>query len=221
MKDKYAMPKARISRLSAYFHELNRMQKEGRPKVVSSNLLGKTLGFSQTQVRKDFAAFGEFGKKGVGYFVSDLILHISRILGLNQKWNIALLGAVRLDKILAHNRTIIDNPFKFQAVFDNDQTKLGKLLNGVEISHIDNLEKVIQEQNIHIAIILTPELVTQKLVNRLISSGIKGILNYTPHRLQVPDNFPLVNLNLSMGLSNLCYYIRNCEEETESRLADY
>lgn len=201
-----------IDRLSVYFRELRQIQREGID-VISSEKLGCRIGFSPEQIRKDLAAFGEFGKKGIGYVVQDLLRNISRILGLNKKWNIAIIGAGHLGRALANNRKFASIAFNLEAIFDSDENKIGKCVNGVEISDINNLEEIIEERNIHIAVIVTPSTVAQDIADRLVDAGIKGIWNFAPVRLKVPEGLPLVSEDLSIGLASLSYYISNMEED--------
>lgn len=208
MKKSRNISRASIDRLSVYFRVLRQLKRE-EYEIISSEMLGCRLGLSPEQIRKDLAAFGEFGKKGLGYSVQELMHNISRILGLHKKWNIAILGVGHLGWALANNRKFSSITFNLEAAFDVRPAIIGKYLNGVEISHSDYLEEIIKERSIHIAVITTPAEAAQVLAERLVAAGIKGIWNFAPARLNVPENIPIVNEDLSIGLASLSYYISN------------
>lgn len=219
MKNNEAILKASVDRLLIYYWVLQRLTGDGY-EVVSSEMLGYCAKIPPTRVRKDLAAVGELGKKGVGYAVEHLIRNIGRMLGLNQKWNFAVVGIGPLVRVLINSRKFTDMAFQLEAVFSVRSEIIGKYLNGVEISHIDSLEKIIQERNIHIAVITTPRKIAQPLADRLVAAGIKGIWNFTPANLKVPENIPVVNEDLSIGLTSLSYYILNESEKIVDNSTD-
>lgn len=210
MKRDGEVSRVTIDRLSLYFRELRELYREGFD-VISSDSLGRRAGFLPGQIRKDLAKFGEFGKKGLGYNIADLIRNISIILGLHQRINVAIIGVGNLGRALAGNSKLICINFNLVAIFDNDQEKVGKSLNGIRISGVDCLEALIKERNIQIAVITSPATLAQSVANRAIAAGIRGIWNFAPVAIKVPDNIALVSEDLSSGLASLYYYLSKTE----------
>lgn len=206
MKDYSAISKATIDRLPVYFRALRQVQQEGTD-IISSDELGRRIGVTPEQIRKDLASFGEFGKKGVGYFVRELIRNISEILGLHLNWNICIIGLGHLGWALTNYRNFSAVGFNLVAVFDNDPAKIGQFVNGIQISPVDDLEKIIKKRDIHIGVLTVPAQYAQGIADRLVTGGIRGIWNFAPIRLKVPEGIPLINEDLSIGLASLSYYL--------------
>lgn len=207
MKDAHiVISKATIDRLPLYFRTLRNAQEEGL-EIISSEELGKKIGITPEQIRKDLSLFGEFGKKGVGYYVRDLIRNIGEILGLHRNWNIALVGVGHLGWALANYRNFSSLGFNLVASFDNDPGKIGAKVNEVPIYAMEQLEEVIRERHIVIGVITVPAEFAQSAANRLIEAGVRGIWNFAPVKLNVPDDIKLINEDLSIGLSSLSYYL--------------
>lgn len=206
MKEHNIISKATIDRLPLYFRTLRQIQQEGI-EVISSEELGRRIGVTPEQIRKDLASFGEFGKKGVGYFVRELIRNISEILGLHRNWNIAIVGAGHLGWALANYRNFTSIGFNLVAVFEADPVKVGQYINGVEVSSVGKLEEIVKARNIHIGVITVPAHHAQEVANRMVAAGIRGIWNFAPVKLNVPDNIRLVSEDLSVGLSSISYHL--------------
>lgn len=206
MKEHIVISKATIDRLPLYFRTLRQIQQEGT-EIISSEELGRRIGVTPEQIRKDLASFGEFGKKGVGYFVRELIRNIGEILGLHRNWNIAIVGVGHLGWALANYRNFASLGFNLAAVFDVDPAKIGQAIGGVEIFSLDRLEEVAREKNIHIGVITVPALHAQEVADRLVAAGVRGIWNFAPIKLNVPDHIRLVSEDLSVGLSSISYYL--------------
>lgn len=209
MGNKIVISKATVDRLPIYFRTLNNMKENGI-EVVSSEELGRRIGFSPEQIRKDLATFGEFGKKGVGYYVSYLIEKILEILGLDQPWNICIVGYGHLGNALAHYQNFFKIGFHLKAIFDHDVEKIGfHDKDPVEIFHSARLNEVIKKENIRIGVIAVPASYAQKVANQLVDAGVQGIWNFAPIRLDVPEDICLISEDLSIGLSTLSYYMTN------------
>lgn len=206
MKEHIVISKATIDRLPLYFRTLRLIQQEGT-EIISSEELGRRIGVTPEQIRKDLASFGEFGKKGVGYFVRELIRNIGEILGLHRNWNIAIVGVGHLGWALANYRNFASLGFNLAAVFDVDPAKVGQLIGGVEIFSLDRLEEVARERNIHIGVITVPAESAQAVADKLVAAGVRGIWNFAPIKLNVADNVRLVSEDLSVGLSSISYYL--------------
>ncbi len=200
--------KATIDRLSLYFRVLRTAREEGM-KVISSEELGRRIEITPEQIRKDLASFGQFGKKGVGYYVAELQQNISNILGLNRHWKIVIIGVGHLGAALANYHNFINLGFNLVALFDNNPAIIGKTINNVQVLGMDKLEMAIKSLGIDIGIIAVPRLEAQKVADRLVASHVKGIWNFAPIRLRVPKHVHMVNEDLSVGLSSLSYHITN------------
>ena len=205
-KGKNSISKATIDRLPLYFRTLRVSQEEGM-EIISSEELGQRLGVTPEQIRKDLASFGQFGKKGVGYYVSELIGNIGEILGLNYNWHIAVVGVGHLGWALANYRNFDSLGFDLVAMFDVDPNKIGQCIKGTEVFHLDQLKEVMEEKTIHIGIIAVPELYAQEVADKLVAAGVRGIWNFAPRKIRVPDTVRIINEDLSVGLSSLSFYL--------------
>lgn len=204
--EKNVISKATIDRLPLYFRTLRMSQEEGM-EIISSEELGQRLGITPEQIRKDLASFGQFGKKGVGYYIRELIVNVGKILGLDNNWHIAVVGVGHLGWALAHYRNFDSLGFKLGALFDVDPNKIGQCIKGVQVSSLDSLKEVVEEQTIHIGIIAVPELYAQDVADKLVAAGVRGIWNFAPIKIQVPDTVRVINEDLSVGLSSLSFYL--------------
>lgn len=206
MKSQIVISKATIDRLPLYFRTLRQIQEEGI-EIISSEEMGRRIGVTPEQIRKDLASFGEFGKKGVGYYVKELIRNIGEILGLHRNWQIAIVGVGHLGWALANYENFGTLGFNLAAIFDVDSSKVGRTINNIEIQHLQHLHTIVQERNIQIGIITVPAEHAQKVANQLIDAGVKGIWNFAPIKLDVPDHIRSVSEDLSVGLSSLSYFL--------------
>ena len=197
---------ATIERLPLYFRTLSFAEKDGMD-IISSDEFGRRLDITPEQIRKDLASFGQFGKKGVGYYVSELKNRIANILGLENHWNFAIVGIGHLGGALANYRNFIELGFNLVALFDNDKEIIGTTVNGVEVSNIDDLKQIVDERDVHIAILTVPATEAQNILDVLLESKVRGIWNFSPIKLLVPRTKHIVNQDLSVGLSSLSYYL--------------
>lgn len=198
---------ATINRLSIYMRTLQDLIDEDID-VISSERLAKQCGVNPAQIRKDLAYFGEFGVRGVGYRVSDLIGQIKEILGLNRPWNLAMVGLGNLGSALIRHGNFIKHGYIFTAAFDQDPQKIGKRLpNGLIINHVDELEEIIKERDVHVGIIATPAASAQSVANQLVLAGINGILNFAPVQIQVPDCCHVENVDFTIKLDTIAYHL--------------
>ncbi|WP_425060595.1 Redox-sensing transcriptional repressor Rex 1 [Sporomusa carbonis] len=205
-KENAVISKATIDRLPLYYRTLKLSQEEGI-EIISSEELGRKIGVTPEQIRKDLSAFGEFGKKGVGYYVRELMRNIGEILGLNRTWNIAIVGVGHLGWALANYANFSPQGFQLRAIFDIDPEKIGRYINEVEIFHIDTMNEIISARDIQIGIITVPADHAQNIADRLVEAGIKGIWNFAPIKIDVPPNVHVISEDLSVGLSSISYYI--------------
>jgi redox-sensing transcriptional repressor len=211
MSDKRKIAEAAIARLSIYNRALGEIEKEGL-KIISSDELGDKIGYNAAQIRKDLSCFGEFGEVGKGYFVRDLRDAISRILGVDRKWNVALAGAGHLGSALLAYAEFRDRRFDIVAVFDNDLSKIGKKWEDIVIQDVSELPKTVKEQDIRIGIITAPAEVSQEIADMLTSCGVRAILNFAPVSITVGEGVELRNVDLATELECLSYFLTNKAE---------
>lgn len=199
-----------IHRLSLYYRVLSVLEKENK-QTVSSKELAKREKLTPAQVRKDLSFFGSFGTRGLGYPVSELKKQIGDILGINRGWNVALVGVGNIGSALVGYKEFQRQGFKIKIIFDNDQRKIGSNHKGIVVSDIRNLEADLKANNIEIVVIAVPATVAQYIVDDIVKAGIKGILNFAPVNLKVPDDVFLRNENMSMELEYLSFALKNLE----------
>ena len=181
-------------------------------KVVSSAQLANKCMVNSAQVRKDLAYFGEFGIRGVGYYVKDLLSDIKRILGSNKEWRMALIGVGNLGSALLSYKDFLKQNYKIVAVFDIDPQKVignvsEKLGKPVEVLHINRLKEVAKERRIEIALIATPPSEAQSVANLLVEAEIRGILNFAPAQVTVPKGYVVRDVFFTTILDNLAYLL--------------
>jgi redox-sensing transcriptional repressor len=201
------IPSATITRLSLYSRALEELM-HSQVNIIASDKLAQKCGVNPAQVRKDLAYFGEFGVRGVGYFVKELLFEIKKILGLNRRWRMALVGIGNLGLALVAHENFPKQGYEFVAVFDVDPKKVGRRLpSGQMIHNLDDLETVIQDKAIEIGVIATPAVHAQATAQRLIKAGIKAILNFAPSQIQMPEGFIVENVDFTVKLDNLAYHL--------------
>ncbi len=201
------IPSATITRLSLYSRALEELMLE-HVNIIASDKLAQKCGVNPAQVRKDLAYFGEFGVRGVGYFVKELLFEIKKILGLNRRWRMALVGIGNLGLALVAHENFVKQGYEFVAVFDVDPKKVGKRLpSGQVIHHIDELPAIVKEKDIAIGVIATPASQAQATARLLIEAGIKAILNFAPLQIQMPEGYIVENVDFTVKLDNLAYHL--------------
>lgn len=202
------VPKAVVSRLSLYLRELQHLVRDGH-ETTSSTQLGKLLGFTDAQVRKDLAYFGQFGYPGIGYRCHELIDAIKRILGTSQPWPLAIVGLGNLGRALVGYRGFAQQGFHIVAAFDIDPHKVGTSIEGIPVYHLDDLPKVVQEKGLRLAMIAVPAAAAQKVAEALVAAGIEGILNFAPVTLNLPRHVQTVGVDLAIELEQLSFAVVN------------
>lgn len=195
-----------VRRLSNYYRILLDLEKRGIP-TVSSARLAELGGITSAQVRKDLSYFGNFGTRGLGYSVVELKKAIVEILGLDKQWTMALFGAGSLGHALFFHEGFREDGFYFKQVFDIDPKKVGTQWNDVDITHQRNAEEVLRRNPVHIAVVATPPEAAADIVDLLVRAGTKGILNFAPTQLTVPEGVWLRNVNLAVALESLSFYL--------------
>ena len=206
------IPDAAIKRLPVYLRVLEQIA-EAEVQIISSAELAEKTGFSPEQIRKDLAYFGAFGTRGVGYDVILLSRRISRILGLHQGINAALVGAGHLGFALARYSISQHKDVKIAAIFDADPNKVGTDIMGVKIHAIDEMAKLCREKNIKIGIVAVPADKAQATAELLAQGGVEAILNFAPAKLKLSSDVFVQNIDLTIELQSLAYYTSASEEE--------
>jgi len=208
-------PQATIRRLSVYLRCLNGFDDEGLT-VVSSQELATRLDLNPAQVRKDLAYFGEFGKRGVGYSVAKLRDHLVKILGLERKRMVGIVGAGgRLGKALASYRGFEKRNFKVVALFDKDPRVIGQVVGGSSaIRHVSEIAKAVKELNIEILILTVPVEAVHEVFEIAQLSGVKAVLNFAPFKLFSTPQVTVHNVDLAMELESLSYHLSLGEKLT-------
>jgi len=200
------IPRATIERLSVYLQVLENMQREGI-EVISSGPLAEACDVNASQIRKDLTYFGEFGVRGVGYNVPALIQSISESLGIDREWNCVLIGVGNLGKALLGHREFAKRGFHIVGAFDCDPFKIGEEFSGLEVVCTRRLKERVADQDVRIGIITTPPERAQRAANHLAEAGIKGILNYAPARIFVPDDIHVEYVDFFHHLYSLSFNI--------------
>lgn len=198
------VPEATVTRLSIYSRFLERIDRNGVASV-SSGEIADGVGVSPAQVRKDLAYFGEFGTRGVGYNVKDLMRYTLKILGLDRHWNLILVGAGNLGYALCTYKGFNMRGFSIVGVFDNDLTKIGKRISELEVLPMENMPELIKDKNVRIGIIATPTRAAQDVAEFLIKNGVQAILNFAPLPLSLPEHIEVRNVDLSVKLEILTF----------------
>ncbi len=203
-----AVPKAVVSRLSLYLRELLHLVRDGHQRTSSSQL-GRLLGFSDAQVRKDLAYFGHFGHPGIGYRCDDLITAIRRILGTDRDWPVAMVGTGNLGRALLGYKGFSHQGFRITAAFDVDPQRVGATIEGVRVFHLDQLAEVAQENKIKLGMIAVPAVAAQGVADRLVAAGIEGIVNFAPVTLTLPEHVRHIGVDLAIELEQLSFAVMN------------
>lgn len=202
------VPQAVVNRLSLYLRELQHLVRDGN-ETASSTQIGKLLGFTDAQVRKDLAYFGPFGYPGVGYRCQELIDAIKKILGTNQVWPVVLIGSGNLGRALLGYRGFGNQGFRVVAAFDADTSKVGRKIDGIDVLPLEELKATIESQSIRIAILAVPSSAAQAVAEKLVEAGISGILNFAPVTLTVSKDVHVVGVDLAIELEQLAYAVVN------------
>jgi redox-sensing transcriptional repressor len=202
------VPKATVFRLSLYLRHLERLRREGR-ETVSSHDLGRALGLTDAQVRKDLTYFGQFGCRGVGYTVADLIKQLKRILGTDREWNVVVLGAGNLGRALSAYKGFKKQGFNIVALFDSDPGKIGDRLGEFTIQSMQELPAAVASHDARIGLICVPAEAAQSVADQAVRAGVRGLLNFAPVSLDVPEPAVQVSEDLAVRLAQLCFEMRS------------
>lgn len=211
------IPEATVQRLPVYLRALVDLAERGSH-TVSSEALATAAGVNSAKIRKDFSYLGSYGTRGVGYDVEYLIHEISRELGLTQDWATCIVGVGNLGQALANYGGFGQRGFRIHALLDVDPELVGARVGGLEVAHLDEIDRVVKEEEIAIAILAVPGSSAQDVADRLVAAGLSSILNFAPTVLSVPDHVSLRKVDLSIELQILSFYEqRRVAEESVRR----
>jgi len=199
------IPRKAIYRLSVYLRCLHRLE-NNRIHTVSSEVLAKAAGVKSTQLRKDLTYFGQFGTRGLGYDVKQLIEMISERLGTKSLQPVVIVGIGNLGRALLSYRGFEREGFEVVGAFDVQSGRFPKE-SPIQVQSMKVMPKVIDEHLVKMAILCVPPTAAQEVTNQLIEYGVVAILNFAPIVLSVPDEVTVNNVNLAMELENLSYFI--------------
>jgi redox-sensing transcriptional repressor len=195
------------NRLSVYLRCLNDLD-IGGVETISSQALAEQFHLNAAQIRKDLAYFGEFGVRGVGYYVKDLRRHLRQILGLDRRRRVAIMGAGNLGLALADYPGFRQEGFEIAAMFDASPEKIGQhSRGGVPIFDIKDLKRITRRDRLDIAMLAVPAAAAQVVVEQVVNAGIKAILNFSPGTLKVPGDVKLKSVDLTVSLESLSFYL--------------
>ncbi|MBP6715497.1 MAG: redox-sensing transcriptional repressor Rex, partial [Acidobacteria bacterium] len=194
-------------RLSVYLRCLNVLDAEGA-KTVSSKTLAELFHLNAAQIRKDLAYFGEFGVRGVGYYVKDLKRHLREILGLDRTVRVGVFGAGNLGLALADYPGFRQEGFSIVALFDTARAKVGqRSKGGVEIFDLAEFKKMSKKDGIDIAVLAVPAAAAQSVVETVVAHGVRAVLNFSPGTLKVPPQVKLKNVDLTVSMESLSFFL--------------
>jgi len=199
------------NRLSVYLRCLNELD-SGGVQTISSQALADRFRLNAAQIRKDLAYFGEFGVRGVGYYVRELRRHLRQILGLDRHLRVVIMGAGNLGLALADYPGFRQEGFEIAALFDAANEKIGhESRGGVPIHDIKDLKRLARKERLDIAVIAVPAPHAQHVVDLVVAAGIKAILNFSPGALKVPGEVKLKSVDLTVSLESLSFYLAQGE----------
>ena len=202
------------NRLSVYLRCLNVLDAAG-VRTVSSQALAEQFHLNAAQIRKDLAYFGEFGVRGVGYYVKELRRHLRQILGIDRGVCVAIMGAGNLGLALADYPGFRDEGFEIVAMFDSSRDKIGhRSRAGVPIYDIRELRKIVRRERIRIAVIAVPAAAAQSVVNTVAAAGIRAVLNFSPGAIKVPEGIKLKSMDLTVSLESLSFFLAQADPTT-------
>jgi redox-sensing transcriptional repressor len=199
------IPEATVARLPVYLRALTALSERG-VLTVSSEELAAAAGVNSAKLRKDLSYLGSYGTRGVGYDVEYLVYQISRELGLTQDWPVVIVGIGNLGHALANYGGFASRGFRVVALIDADPARAGESVAGLAVRHLDELEKVVKDEDVSIGVIATPAGAAQEVCDRLVLVGVTSILNFAPVVLSVPAGVDVRKVDLSIELQILAFH---------------
>lgn len=204
MEKKKNVSMAVIKRMPKYYRYLGELVKNDVDRI-SSKELGEKIGFTASQIRQDLNNFGDFGQQGYGYNVKELHNQIGTILGVGKEYKAVLIGAGNIGQAIANYSRFTDIGLGITAIFDANPKLVGMRIRDVEIKDIDELKGYLEENHIDMGILCVPRINAQKVCDVLVNGGVRGIWNFAPIDLHVPETVKVENVHLSESLLTLVY----------------
>lgn len=197
-----------IERLTLYLRFFKRIKAQGIVNIFSHQL-AEHLGITAHVIRKDLSQFGQFGNISSGYNVEEMIKYLSAILGVDKKQEIIIIGAGNLGRALLGYKGFETYGFYISAIFDIDESKTNRVISGVRCYSMSEIDKFIKDNKITVAILAVPATTAQAVAEKIVNAGIKGILNFSPLMLKLPENVRLIDVDFVSKLETLSYYVKN------------
>jgi redox-sensing transcriptional repressor len=197
------IPAIAIKRLSLYARNLTLLDQKG-VEVVSSARLADICGVNPAQIRKDLGYFGQFGIKGVGYYVKELVYEIRKILGLEKEWRLALMGVGNLGSALLGHGQFLRHGYAFVAAFETDPRRIGMQVGNITVAPVKAMKRLIVEKGAEIGVIAVGPRWAQQAADRFVKAGVRAILNFAPVQLQCPGDLCVENVDFTRKLDVLC-----------------
>ncbi|MDB1552268.1 redox-sensing transcriptional repressor Rex [Latilactobacillus sakei] len=210
------IPRATAKRLPLYYRYLNFLNNSGKTKI-SSTELSEAVKVDSATIRRDFSYFGALGKRGYGYDVESLLSFFKKTLNQDRLTNVALIGIGNLGHALLNHNFRQTNNIRISAAFDVKPELIGTIQTGVPVYSMDEMVEQLKLQQIEIVILTVPIEVAQKVTDQLVDAGIKGIMNFTPIRISVPNTIRIQNVDLAKELQTLIYFLDNYNTEEASK----
>lgn len=197
------------NRLSVYLRCLNELAVSGT-ETISSQALADQFNLNSAQIRKDLAYFGEFGVRGVGYYVEDLRRHLMNILGLTEKRKVVIVGLGNLGLALANYQGFNQDSFEVVGLFDDDPAKIGvKTRIGVTIQSTKHLSEAIRRDKVEIVILAVPAIAAERVLEEVTEAGVRAVLNFAPVHLNPRPGVKVKTVDLTISLESLSYFLAN------------
>ena len=193
-----------VRRLSLYLRILEDLERKGQNTVSSEEMSGRSA-TTAAQVRKDLSLFGSFGKRGLGYAVTELAERLKKILGLDRRWRVALVGAGRIGSALVEYGGFAERGYDVVAIFDSDASKVGGKWGGLCVRDISEFEAVSNDESVEMVILAIPVEAVPSVMEHVEKAGIRGILNFAPTKLKVPLGVVVKDVNMVMELEALSF----------------
>lgn len=216
MKERNNISPAVVRRLPVYRRYLEDLINE-EVERISSNELSEHIGFTASQIRQDFNNFGGFGQQGYGYNILGLYKEINNIMGLDDEYKMVIVGIGNLGQAIANHTTYYKSGFPIVGMFDINPRLIGIRINDIEVQDSDKLPEFLQQNQIDIGIITADKSAAQAIADKLVEGNVKGIWNFAPCDLKVPDSVAVENVHVTDSLNALAYHITNRKREAAEK----